>query len=359
MCVGRFLLFGEGDTETEALADHDKNMHALMLRCKEKNLKLNFDKVKFKLKEVSFIGHKLTPDGVKPDQNKCEAIIKMTKPEDAKGVQRILGIVNYLSKFLKGLTDLCQPLRKLTHKNVEFKWLEEHDKAFNSVKKAVTESPVLQYFDQTKETTLQCDASKFGLGAALLQNGQPIAYASRTLTNSERNYAQIEKELLAVVFGVEKFHQFTYGRHITVQSDHSPLETIHKKPLSETPKRLQRMLLRLQKYNIKIVYVPGKHVELADTLSRVPLNNTHRSDAEIHTEVINITDDLPVAQPLLEQIKHETDLDSTLSKLKHTVRSGWPEHKRSCDARVKKYWDKRDYSIYMWLMTWLCMKTKS
>jgi len=116
-----------------------------------------------------------------------------------------------LSKFLPKLSDLCEPLRKFTVQNVEWYWLETHEKAVSDIKKLVCTSPVLKYYDPKEELTLQCDASLTGLGASLLQNGQPIAFASRALTDVETRYAQIEKEMLAVVFGLERFHQYTYG----------------------------------------------------------------------------------------------------------------------------------------------------
>ena len=116
--------------------------------------------------------------------------------------------------------------------------------------------------------TLTCDASKQGLGAACLQNGQPVAFASRVLAPNEQKWAQIEKELLAIVFACKKFNDYIYGKEVIIESDHKPLETIFKKQLEKAPARLQNMLLKLQKYNIKVVYKKGKEMYLADTLSR-------------------------------------------------------------------------------------------
>lgn len=126
---------------------------------------------------------------------------------------------------------------------------------------------MLKYYDQEDELTLQCDASETGLGTALTQRGKPVAFGSRALTPTERGYAQIEKECLAIVFGRERFHQYTCGRKLTFQSDHKPLKNIHRKPLHSAPKRLQRMLLRLQKYDLSVNYVPGRDMLLADTQS--------------------------------------------------------------------------------------------
>ena len=134
------------------------------------------------------------------------------------------------------------------------------------------------YYDVSQPVTISCDASQSGLGADLLQNAKPVAYASRALTDAETRYAQIEKEFLAVVFAFNKFHQYTYGKEVRVESDHKPLEAITKKRLSAAPPRLQRMLLQLQRYTFTLPYKPGKDMILADTLSRAYLDNVSTPD---------------------------------------------------------------------------------
>ena len=109
-------------------------------------------------------------------------------------------------------------------KDLEWHWTEHQDQAFQRIRQLVTKAPVLKYYEPTEELTLQSDASQTGLGAVLTQNGQPLAFASRALSDTETRYAQIEKELLSVVFGLEKFHQYTDGRKVTVQTDHKPLK---------------------------------------------------------------------------------------------------------------------------------------
>ncbi|CAC5384425.1 unnamed protein product [Mytilus coruscus] len=217
--VDDILIYGEGDTEEEAIDDHDRKFRALMERCRERNLKLNKEKLKLKLKEVRFIGHLVTSEGLKPDPEKIRAVIDIPKPTDVSG-------------------------------DSEFCWIENHDKALEEIKRLVTAEPVLRYYDPKLQLTVQSDASQTGLGAAVMQEDRPVAYASRALNDTETRYAQIEKELLSVIFGLEKFHLYTYGRTVNVISDQKPLESIMKKPLHAVPKRLQRMLLRLQKYDI-------------------------------------------------------------------------------------------------------------
>uniref|UniRef100_A0AAY4BL29 Reverse transcriptase/retrotransposon-derived protein RNase H-like domain-containing protein n=1 Tax=Denticeps clupeoides TaxID=299321 RepID=A0AAY4BL29_9TELE len=170
----------------------------------------NFEEVRF---PTSL--HLLTADGLRVDPEKVRAVRDMPRPVDVKGVQRFLGMINYLSKFCDHLSDGCEILRQLTHKDSMWEWSDVHEQAFTKLKDAITKAPILKYYNPEETLTLQCDASETGLGAALLQMGVPIAYGSRALTPTERGYAQIEKECLAIVYGMEKFHQYTYGRKVT------------------------------------------------------------------------------------------------------------------------------------------------
>ena len=143
---------------------------------------------------------------------------------------------------------------------------------------------------------IQCDASKKGRGAARLQEGQPIAFTSQTLTDTEIRYVQIEKEMLAIVFAAEKFEQYTFGHSVTVQSDHKPLESIMKKPLFSAPKRLQGMIMRLQSYNIDIMYTQGKLLYLAHYIGRFPVYRTNQvSGPHDSIEYISMVQYLPIA----------------------------------------------------------------
>ncbi|GAB1608626.1 hypothetical protein Ahia01_001147000 [Argonauta hians] len=276
----------------ETKEDHDKNLKNLLELCRRVGLRLNRKKAEIRKQEISFLGHLITSDGLKIDPEKLEAIRKMPKPEDVEGVRRFCGFVNYLAKFLPKLSDILEPIRQLTRHDVPWTWTATHDQAFVKVQQLVTEAPVLAFYDPTKDLHIQCDASQSGLGAVLLQIGKPLAYCSRALTPTERRYVQIEKELLAIVFSVEKWHQYAFGRHISVQSDHKPLESIFKKPLSSVPRRLQGMMLRLQGYELTVNYTRGKDLVLADTLSRAFLQTIPSNQEEF--EMINMVSLLPI-----------------------------------------------------------------
>ena len=180
------LVYGEGDDMETATSDHDKNLRIVLERARERNLTLNKDKVRLRLTEVPYIGHLLTADGLKPDPKNLEAILMMPKPTDVQSVKRFLGMANYLSKFLPRLSTVTEPLRRLEDKHVEWHWNEVHERAFTDVMQLITNHPVLRYYDVSTEVTLQCDASQSGLGAALLQEGQPVAFASRALTATQK-----------------------------------------------------------------------------------------------------------------------------------------------------------------------------
>ena len=254
------------------IEQHDERLEKAVKKLVQIGLRLNKDKCYFRQPELLYLGEVVTAQGVKPDPAKVQAIEDMPTPKDQSDLQRILGLVTYMSRFIPNMSNRTSVLRSLLEKDADWQWLPEHEKAWQGIKHILSSHPVLQYYDERKHVKLSSDASKDGIGAALLQenDGQwmPVAYASRAMTSAERNYAQIEKEQLGVVFACERFHSYIYGRTTNVETDHLPLIAISKKPLCDAPPRLQRLLLRLQKYNCTLSYTPGKHLVIADALSR-------------------------------------------------------------------------------------------
>ena len=336
------LITGKGDTMEEACRDHDKNMRNFLERCRANNIKLNRDKFEYKAKELPYIGHLLTNSGLKPDPSKVAAVLEMDPPTDVAGVQRFVGMVKDLAKFLPDLSDISEPLRRLTHKGVEWQWTSEQDQAFCSIKQLATTAPILKYFDSTIDTEGQGDASQNGLGFALLQNDQPVTYASRALTPAETRYSQIEKELLAQVFGLQRNHHYVYGRKVRLWTDHKPLISIARKPLSACPKRLQRLLQQLRQYDVELCYKHGKEMHLADTLSRAYLRHTTRSDAEAETETIHMMDDLPISATSRDIILRTMQEDESLQVVKQYVSDGWPDNKSQIKPEAHPYYNVRD-----------------
>ena len=321
------------------MEEHDRRLKALLQRCREYNLKLSKDKCVFRTNQIRYVGHLLTDKGVKIDPEKLKAVESMKQPENVEEVQTFLGFINYLAKFLPNMSDKSAPLRELLLNSTEWHWGPEQEESFETLKQMAINAPVLVYYDGSKPLTLTVDSSSKGLGAAIVQEGKPIAYASSALTTTQKNYSQIEKETLAIVFGCKKFYQYIYGRKVTVESDHKPLSSIHKKSMHEMPARLQRFFLELQKYDIEIVYKPGKEMFLADTLSRAYLEETNENLVEeILFNEVDLLSYLAVSPQKYKDIQKATASDPELMTLKNTVQKGWPDKRSECPENIKPYW---------------------
>jgi hypothetical protein len=206
--------------------EHDQNVRSMLQRSRERGVKLNPDKVQFRVDKVGYFGHVLSEAGIEADPKKVSAIVDMEPPKDKSELQTIMGMVNYLSKFASNLSSITAPMRSLLKQDVEYVWDAAQKEAFDNMKTVISNTPVLAYYDNAMPITLQVDASKYGLGATLMQDGRPVAYASKALTPSEVNYAQIEKEMYAILFGCQRFHQYVYGNKVLVESNHKPMSRL-------------------------------------------------------------------------------------------------------------------------------------
>ncbi|XP_030831434.1 uncharacterized protein LOC115920236 [Strongylocentrotus purpuratus] len=335
-----------GKTEEE----HDKNLHLLMETAKQEGLVFNSSKCTIKKEAISYFGSMYTRSGIFPDPSKVEAINTMPSPKDKEDVQRCLGLFTYLAPYIPNLSEKSAPLRELLHKEIPFVWDEDHEHALNSLKSAVSSGACLQFFDPKKETTVEVDASMKGLGACLLQDGKPVAFASKSLSNAQSNYSNIERETLALVFGIVRFHTYLFGKEFTVITDHRPLETIWKKPLRSAPPRLQRLLIKVQGYRCQVKYRPGKEMILSDTLSRLP-NPKEARDVPLDIRVESICSEVEdthqidlifFGQHKRTELQRETSNDPVLRSLWQTVTQGWPETLQELPTSLREFWSYRD-----------------
>ena len=274
--------------------------------------------MQFKATSVTFMGHRLNDKGLEPDPAKISAITEMPRPEDKAGVQRFIGMCQYLSKFCPNLSASILPLRELTKQDAAFIWSNTHESAFNAAKELISRATALRYYDPSLPVTLQVDASEDAIGGVLLQQDQPVCFTSHTLSNTEKQYAQTEKECPATVTCMNKWHQYLYGKqHITVHTDHQPLESIFKKPISKAPRRLQRMMLKLLDYQFKVTYKKGKELHVADTL-RAALKDSFESQQSDGFRMELVEMDLKpsnVTADTMERIRTKTSKDPVLSIL--------------------------------------------
>ena len=257
--------------------EHDTRLMAALKRIRDAGVTLNYEKCEFNKTNLIFLGHKIDGNGIQADPGKTAAISKMEAPQNVTELRRFLGMANQLGKFSKNLAEITQPLRVLLSNKHMWNWGPQQDQAFAKVKDELTKPIVLIPYDPEAATKISADASSYGIGAVLLQAKiwQPVAYASRTMTETECRYAQIEKEALAIVWACEKFSIYIIGKEICLETDHKPLvPLLGTKDLDNLPPRILRFRLRLARFLYSISHVPGKSLYTADTLSRSPIPDT-------------------------------------------------------------------------------------
>lgn len=332
------LVSGENDQQ------HLTNLSAVLQKLASAGMKLKPDKCFFMLQEVEYLGHKISAKGLEPIPEKVRAIVEAPAPRNVSQLKSFLGMLNYYAKFLPNLSTCLAPLYSLLQKKNHWSWGEKQRKAFEEAKTLLTSSSVLTHYDPSKPLILACDASPYGLGAVLShkvgEDELPIAFASRSLAPAEKNYAQIDKEALAIVFGVRHFHQYLFGRHFTIKSDHKPLQHLlgERKGIPVMASgRIQRWALTLSAYNYTVQYVPGKDNANADGFSRLPLSEQPR-EVPMPQELVYLLEGLEISPVTVDQIRSWTDQDHVLSKVRRFVQHGWP---RAVDSVLKPYFSRQ------------------
>lgn len=326
--------------------EHDERLIKVIKRAQEFNIKFNKRKIQYRTTEVCFMGQRISNGKIRPDLKYLRAIREMPVPNNKRDVMRILGMCKFLSRYIPNLSASTANLRELTKNNVKWQWNIQHVQEFENIKGIISTSPVLRIYDPKLPIVIQTDASKDGIGCVLLQNGQPVAFASRSLTESEKRWAQIEKELLAVVVAGEKFHYYIYGREFEVHSDHKPLETLIKRDLDKVTARLQRMFMLLLKYpGLTLKYVPGKEMLLADCLSRAYLPEIGQDDPALKHMVHTIITRVCISDNNKELFIRATHMDECLKNVMTYLSGNWPEYKKLNIEEKKFHKIKNELSI--------------
>jgi transposase InsO family protein len=316
----------------------------------EAHITLN-EKCEFSKTEIKFAGHVISSAGIKPDPDKVSAIIKMAAPTNVSELRCFLGMVNQMSKFCNDLAQLAAPLYALLAKDNAWTWEAMQQICFADVKQSITSAPVLALYDANKPIIICADSSSYGLGAVLKQqqsdgSWRPVFYASRSLSEVERRYAQVEKEGLAVTWSCERFAEFITGTRFVIHTDHKPLITLFSasKTLDSIPPRLQRFRIRLMRFDFSIVYVPGKQLNTADALSRFPqpVTPSANESAQVVEQFVDmVTGSLPLTDTVLKDIKLATSADPTLRDVITYSQSTWPE-KHTLPVKLQAFWHSCD-----------------
>lgn len=324
------------------LDSHIDTVNRVLQILKDNGLKIKKQKCDFLCEEVKYLGFIVSSEGVRVDREKIKPILEIAPPSNVSELKSFLGMVNFYGKFIKNLSGNLIPLYELLKKGKHWSWGTEQDVAFGKVKKMLVSPEILIHYDESKPVVVTCDASGRGIGAVLAQTDErgrerAVAYASRALTPAERNYSQIHREALAIVFAVKKFHQYLYGRHFILRTDHKPLTSIFGADSgipSMTASRLQRWALLLSAYDFTIEYVNTNN-NGADALSRLmqgykALNAKDVCEYEPEQTYLHFASEALLLN--FENIRKETRKDPILSRIMSYVRDGWPK-----DVEIKEF----------------------
>ena len=311
--------------------EHMSNLKEVLSRLQKAGLRLRKDKCEFMVSSVKYLGHIIDANGLHPAPDKVKAVRNAPAPQNVTQLKAYLGLLTYYSKFLPNMATTLSPLYHLLHNNVKWQWTSTEAKAFKESKDLLTSNSLLVHYNLSRQLTLMCDASPYGVGAVLSQIDEqgverPVAYASRTLSQAEQNYSQLEKEALALIFGTKRFHNYLYGRSFTLYTDHKPLQGLlnqSKAIPTLASARIQRWALTLATYQYKIVYKRGSEISNADGLSRLPLPTSSQT-IPVPSEHVLLLEHLSSGPVTATQIETMTRQDKVLSRVLYFVQNGWP-----------------------------------
>ncbi|XP_077550696.1 uncharacterized protein LOC144163904 [Haemaphysalis longicornis] len=340
--IDDILVFGKTRKE------HDQRLQQVLARLSKAGITLNRDKCSFGTNSVKFLGVVVSAHGISPDPDKVAAIKRLPAPEDLSGVRRLLGLVNHVGRFLPNVSDVTAPIRALLQKNSEWTWGPSQQSAFGKLKELLCSERCVATYNTQYKTTVSADASSFGLGAVLLQE-QPsgerraVAFASRSLTSAETRYSQTEKEALAASWAVQRFDQYVCGLDFILETDHQPLVALlGNMEIDLLPPRIQRFRLKLMSYQYKVLYVPGKLLATADTLSRAPVDAPSSQQADqVELYVQELIRSLPgLVSTRWDDLRQAQASDGECDLLVEYCTRGWPRQSR-LPLHLKKYWQHR------------------
>lgn len=330
-----------GTSVDETLKRLDKTLE----RLKQWNLRLNKGKCQFMLKAVRYLGVEVSAEGIQPVPEKLDPILGAPQPRNQQELRSFLGAVNFYGRFVEDMATTAAPLNRLLQKNTTWKWGREEEKCFQKLKGKLAAAPILAHYNCRQPVRLITDASPYGIGAVLVQKGKdgeerPVRFASRTLTQAERNYSQIEREGLAVIFGVTRFRQYLYGRRFTLVTDNKPLASILG-PKTQFPAlaaaRMQRWALILAAYSYDVEYRRSEEIPMADFLSRLPCSMAPREKEDEATVCfLENMEKLPITA---EQVKLASSRDLELAQVAQHLKAGWTEQP---PKELESFFKKKD-----------------
>ena len=307
---------------------YDERLNEVLSLLNEHHLSLNTGKCVFSATEVDFFGYSVSVAGVRPLESNVKAILDLPEPKNVKELASFLGTTNFYLKFVPNYAQLADPLRLLLRKDVPWVWTEAQSAEFATLKQKIASPPILAHFNSDAPTIVSADASGVALGAVLSQliDGQeyPVAFASKTLSETERRYSAGEREAFACIFACEHWHNFLFGRKFLLQTDHVALQALLSKSGSgHKPVRLYKWAERLHQYNFEVQYIPGSTNYVADMLSRLVVAEPSAEDwpdSDLGCILEVNLSSLVTPKELLEASRG----DLVLQQVAEYIKNGWP-----------------------------------
>ncbi|XP_038121421.1 uncharacterized protein K02A2.6-like [Culex quinquefasciatus] len=337
--------------------EHRSRLLKVLERIQEWGFTLRIEKCSFFMPEITYLGFIVNNRGIRPDPSKTSTICRMPPPHDVSSLRSFLGAINFYGKFVRNMHDLRHPLDALLRKDAKWDWNESCQESFEQFKNLLRSDLLLAHYNPELETIVAADASNYGVDACLMHRYDDgsikvVCHASRTLTSAEQNYGQVEKEALALIFGVTKFHRFIWGRRFTLHTDHKPLVAVFgsKKGIPvHTSNRLQRWALILLSYEFDIEHISTQDFGYADMLSRL-MDARIKPDEDFVIAAIQLEDELAAAMDealniLPVTFKHlqvATSNDKLLQDVIKHVQSRWPGAIKLVDAELRPFYARKD-----------------
>ncbi len=330
-------------------AEHDENLKEVLQRLEAKDFRLNVDKCCLEVTEAKFLGHIVSSDGIRPDDKNITALLETKEPTNMKELHAFLGLLNYYNDFLSDLAELCEPLRRLTRKDVLFKWDSQCHLSFNTLKSVAAKELKIYIFEPDAPTTVTTDASNVGIGAVLSQQQRgrevPIAFASKVLSPTERRYATNEREALACVWAAEYWEKYLLGRHFVLRTNRAALTSILEGFGSRRKAhKFARYQARLEKFDYTPSYYKGSENKVADALSRLvdtaQQNNVDCSEVTTSEKIERRVNTIRTAV-----MQHKMAEDPLLQQVRRYVDTTWPAKKTVLSTLLPFYQVKEELSV--------------
>ena len=326
------------------LQEHNRTLEKVLQRAADFGITFNREKCQFAYKELEFYGYRFTDEGLKPSEDKVQAVKQSKAPESKEAVRSFLGMIGYLSKFIPRYAILTTPLRVLTHKSTKFRWGDEEQNAFEKLKSSITSEDTMVYFNPSRQIIVRTEASyNKGLASGLFQDTnrgiQPVHFISRSMTETEKRYSQTEKDALAIRWAKNRFSMYLLGApRFRIITAHKPLLPMFNKATSKVPPRIEKWIMDMQATDFELVYEPGRDAaDPLDFLSRHPLPETGHDSTEKVIKQVVTTEHAVV----ISRIREETDRDQQLQALTRRISQGdWEQHKK--DPEIEPFYAVRE-----------------